>query len=93
MPDPAPSPLSSTPARVYGFVVRQPSWVARLAITAAILVLMAVVLLLIVPALLIGGAVFLLLAGVARTKAWLTGLRAPNGALDGRRNVRVLPPD
>jgi hypothetical protein len=88
---PAPwTEIPAAPGRAYQFVVRQPSWVARIALTAAILMLMAVLILLIGPAVVIGAVVFLALAGVARAKAWLTGLRSPNGALDGRKNVRVI---
>jgi len=82
--------ISAGTGRAYQFVVRQPSWVGRLAVGAAVLILAGVVILLVVPALVIGAVVFLGLAAVAKVRSWFGGLRAPNGALDGRRNVRVI---
>ena len=76
--------------RAFRFVVGQPSWVMRLALTAAAIVLLAVLAVLIIPAMVIGVIAFIMLATVARVRAWIGGVRRPNGALDGRRNVRVI---
>lgn len=83
--------MSSTSGRAYQFAVRQPSWVARVAVFAALFVFVAVVALLVIPALLVGLAVFVAMALVARVRAMFHRLHSPNGALDGRRNVRVIP--
>lgn len=82
--------VSTSTSQVYGFVLRQPSWVVRAALTVAMFVLVAVVVLLIVPAIVIGIAAFILFALIARVRRWLSGMRSPNGSLDGRRNVRVI---
>lgn len=75
-------------ARVFTVVQSQPSWVTRIALTAAAIVVSAIVLLLVVPAVLIGAVIFLILAGgrslIARTRG-LLGL-----SRGGRKNVRVV---
>lgn len=77
--------------RVFEAVQRQPSWAARLALGAMLVVLAGVVLLLVVPALLIGALVFLLAAAAARL-ARAFGRPASAPAPDERENVRVIPP-
>ena len=77
-------------ARVFTVVRTQPSWVTRVAFGAAMLVMLAVVFLLIVPAVVIGLLVFLVAMGVAGVRRRIAGLWRPNGALDGRKNVRVI---
>ena len=77
-------------ARVFTVVRTQPSWVTKIAFGAALLVMLAVIFLLVVPAIVIGVVVFgvgMILAGIRRR---VTGLWRPNGALDGRKNVRVI---
>jgi hypothetical protein len=81
---------TSTSTRAAGFVLRQPSWVTRVALIAAVAIILALLAILVIPALLIGGAVLVLLSGVAKVRALLTRAHSPNGALDGRRNVRVI---
>jgi hypothetical protein len=75
--------------RVFTVVRSQPSWVTKLALAAALLVMVAIVLLILVPAIVVGLAFFLVGAGISRIR----GLWRPNGALDGRRNVKVLVRD
>ena len=79
--------------RAFRFVIRQPSWVARLALMAAAIVLLAVLAVIVIPAVVIGIVAFVALATVGRVRAWIGGVRRPNGALDGRRNVRVIVRD
>ena len=85
--------VASGSGQAFRFVVRQPSWVMRLALMAAAIVLLAVLAVLVIPALLIGIVAFIALATVARVRAWIGGVHRPNGALDGRRNVRVITRD
>jgi hypothetical protein len=75
--------------RVFTVVRSQPSWVTKLALGAALLVMVSIVLLILLPALVVGLAFFLVGAGVSRVRR----LWRPNGALDGRRNVKVLVRD
>ncbi len=82
--------VSSTSASAFRFAARQPSWVARVALFAGLLVFLAVVALLVIPAVVIAVAVFIALALFARVRALINRMRSPNGALDGRRNVRVV---
>ncbi len=77
-------------SRVFSTVQAQPSWVTRLAFGAALIVLLAVILLLVVPALVIGLIVFSLGSLMAGVQRRFGKLRKPNGAFDGRRNVRVI---
>ena len=76
--------------RAFRFVVRQPSWVRRLALTGAAIVLLVLLAVIVIPAMVIGVLAFVALAAVARVRSWIGGVRRPNGALDGRRNVRVI---
>jgi len=84
---------ASRAGRVVQVVRRQPSWVGRFAGFAGLLVLAGVVILLIVPALLVMIAVFLVGTGIAMLRSMFTRTVKPNGALDGRRNVRVIVRD
>jgi hypothetical protein len=77
-------------ARVFTVVRSQPSWVTRVAFGASLLVMLAIIFLLIVPAFVIGLLVFAVALGVASVRRRIAGLWRPNGALDGRRNVRVI---
>jgi len=79
--------------RVFTVVRSQPSWVTRLAFGAAVLVLVAIVALIIVPAIVIGLAVFACGALLAGLRSRVRSLWRPNGALDGRKNVRVITRD
>lgn len=74
--------------RVFEVVQRQPSWVSRAALTAALVVFSGVVLLLVVPAVVIATAVFLVLAAASALAAWARGLLGLQRS--GRRNVRVI---
>lgn len=79
--------------RVVTAIRRQPSWVARAALTAAALAMAAVVLLLVIPAVVLFVIVFAIGAAVARVGSFFRRQHAPNGMLDGRRNVRVVTRD
>lgn len=57
-----------------------------------IIVLALLLMLLLIPLVLIGAAGAVIVFAALRAKAWLTGVRGPNGVLDGRRNVRVRLP-
>jgi hypothetical protein len=83
--------------RVYRIASRQPSWVMRLAVGAALAVMLAIILLLVIPALL----VFLLVLGAAaiaqatadRVRSLFSGRPATRrDDRAGRRNVRVIEP-
>ncbi|MEM1209471.1 MAG: hypothetical protein AAF586_11625 [Planctomycetota bacterium] len=77
-------------------VRRQPGWVARLALTAALLVVVVPILILVAAALLVAAAVFVVGSLIARVLALFSiggGSRpvAPRPAGDdGRENVRVI---
>lgn len=75
-------------ARIYTVVRRQPSWIGRVALGAALLVVTGIVLLLVVPAVLVAAAIFVVLAlasAAARSVRRMFGLDGT-----GRRNVRVI---
>lgn len=76
--------------RVVRIVRAQPSWVSQIAAGVGVLVLLAVVLLLVIPFLVVTALAFIALMGLAAAKRRLARMRAPNGPLDGRRNVRVI---
>ena len=69
------------------------SWLARCLIASAFAILIVLAVLLLVPTVIIGGAV--LAVGLARSgfQRMVQRAQQPNGALDGRRNVRVRLPD
>jgi len=85
-----PNQISGGTVRTFHFVGRQPSWLARLAIIAAVLLLLALLALVVIPAIVIGVVALGVIAAAGRMRAWIAGAMAPNGALDGRRNVRVI---
>lgn len=72
------------------FATRQPSWVAKLAVGAAMLVVLAITLLLIIPALVIGLVVFFAGALAAGIRGQIRQMLGGGWRGDGRRNVRVL---
>jgi len=74
--------------RFVTIVQRQPSWITRAALGAALLMFAAVVLLLVVPALLVAMVVFTALAVAHATVRSVRSLLRLDG--DGRRNVRVI---
>lgn len=76
----------------YTYVVRQPSWVLRLALMGAGIMLLAVLAIIIVPALLVGVVVFVIGAGIARARRALGSLFGGRAATsdDGRQNVKVI---
>lgn len=76
--------------RVFTVVRSQPSWVTRIAFGTALMVLVAIVFLLVVPAVVIGLIVFAMGMLITAIKRRFAGLRRPNGALDGRKNVKVI---
>jgi hypothetical protein len=77
-------------ARAFQFVVRQPSWAARVVLIVVALALLVLLAAVVIPVVVIGGVAVFVLAMAARVRAWIGGVRSPNGALDGRRNVRVV---
>ena len=79
--------------RVVQVVQRQPGWVTRVALGAGLVAMAAVAILLIVPAIIIMLCVFLAGAGIAALRSLFIRAQQPNGALDGRRNVRVIDRD
>lgn len=76
--------------RVVQYVVRQPSWVTRLAFTAGLIVLTAIVLLVVIPVAIVMLVVFLIASIIASTRRALFGSRSPDA---GRQNVRVIKRD
>ena len=85
-----PSQISGGTVRTFHFVARQPSWLARIAIVLAFLLLLALLAVVVIPAIVIGVVALGAIAAVGRVRAWIGGTTAPNGVLDGRRNVRVI---
>jgi hypothetical protein len=72
-------------ARIVGFLI-------FLLILAAIVAVIAVLLPVALVAVVVGAVLLALLVAWIRFRIWWVGLRAPNGTLDGRRNVRVRGP-
>ena len=79
--------------RVVFTIQRQPSWVAKTALIAGSLVALAIVLIVVVPVLVVMMLVFVAAVMIARMRAWIARLSAPNGPRDGRDNVRVMIKD
>jgi hypothetical protein len=76
--------------RVVEVVQRQPGWVSRLAASAGLIVCILIALAILIPVAIVIAVVFLLGMGVAALRRLFTRSSAPNGLLDGRRNVRVV---
>ncbi len=81
----------------YQRVERQPGWVTRVAVTAAVLVVVVPLTLLALAAIVVGLVLFITLGLIAQViamvRALLTGgstARAPQAPEQGRRNVRVI---
>jgi len=69
-----------------GAAGRHPNVIARL----GLLLGLGVGAVLLIPLLIVGFVAMLVFLAALKVRVWLTGARAPNGALDGRRNVRVV---
>ncbi len=85
--------LSSGRVRVTGFVSQPRSGLAFLAAWVLLLALGLVVGAFLLAAMVIAVPIALVLLLVGRARALLARARAPNGVLDGRRNVRVIVRD
>ena len=69
--------------------MRVPAVLAQFAAMLVVLGLVVVGLIVFIPLAIFAAAVFLVTAGVVWTRLKLSKARAPNGVLDGRKNVRV----
>jgi cell division protein FtsX len=76
--------------RVVHYVARQPSWVARLAFTAGLIVLTAIVLIVVIPVTIVMLVVFFIASIIASARRAIFSPRSPDA---GRRNVRVIKRD
>ncbi len=72
-----------------GRSVRVPGLLAQALALLFFLGLVVLGLIVFIPLAIVAATVFLITAGVVWTRLKLAKARAPNGALDGRRNVRV----
>lgn len=79
--------------RAAASMLRQSSAWARVLLALAFVLLAGVGVLVVIPIIFIVGVVLAVLAGVVAVRAWLFREHAPNGMLDGRRNVRVRTPE
>lgn len=79
--------------RAFAFAQRQPTWVTRAAMWALIVATLALAAIIIIPLTVLALAAFLVLALIGWARSLVVGARRPNGALDGRRNVRVVVRD
>lgn len=78
---------------VFTAVQRQPNWVARLLFYLALLAGILLFLAILIPIVLFLFVVFLIGRIIGAIKSLFTRVQAPNGVLDGRRNVRVVQHD
>ncbi|HYE60849.1 MAG TPA: hypothetical protein VD997_02540 [Phycisphaerales bacterium] len=76
--------------RVIEVVQRQPSWVSRVAASAGLIVCVLIALAILIPVAIVIAVVFLAGMAVNAVRRLFTRTSAPNGLLDGRRNVRVV---
>lgn len=81
--------LRSHAGRTYAAIQRQPGWLGRLVAVGFIVVLVALGLLILIPVVVIVLCVVAANVLAAATRKLVAGAAAPNGVLDGRRNVRV----
>ncbi len=79
-------------AHTIGVTTSRPSLLARLIWAVALLIGGVLILVIVVPLAIFGLILTGVIFGYGLFRAWLTGARAPNGPLDGRRNVRVVEP-
>ena len=77
--------MPDDPPRVLLFTARGPSWAARAAAIAWIVLILAIAAVVIVPALLVGLVALLALAVWVMLRSFAARVRG-----DGRRNVRVV---
>lgn len=80
-------------ARLVSVGIRRPSWAVRTALLCAAVFLAAAAMLIVIPLVLAAGLLLVAVLAAARLLAAVTRLRAPNGPLDSRRNVRVVMTD
>lgn len=76
--------------RVTTVVAQHPSPFARLGLALVVGLAFIITMVLLVPAILIGAVILSLFLIAHKLKLALAGAKAPNGPLDGRRNVRVI---
>lgn len=76
-------------AHAMSFAASRPGFLARLSIALGAIVLTAIGVIVLVPIILIGLFFALCVVVGVALRVWLARARGPNGALDGRRNVRV----
>ena len=90
-------PNPSRTARAALFVLRQPTWVARVAAGAALVVFAGIIAILVIPATLAAIIIFLTAAGILavwlRIRAILASPRDLLMRNEGRANVRVIDRD
>lgn len=77
-------------SRAFRLVVGQSTLGGKLLVIAAMVIIFALLAMVIVPVVVVGAVLLIGWIGVARVRRWLGGMRAPNGVLDERRNVRVI---
>lgn len=68
---------------------RQSSMLMRVLIAVGMVLLAGVGVILVIPLIFIAGIVLAIVGGLAAIRAKVFRAQAPNGVLDGRRNVRV----
>jgi type IV secretory pathway VirB6-like protein len=76
--------------RVIEVVQRQPGWVSRMAASAGLIVCVLIALAILIPVAIVIAVVFLAGMLFNSIRRLFTRTTAPNGLLDGRRNVRVV---
>lgn len=79
--------------RVFVFAGQRPGFPARILMLAVVLALLAIALIVLVPFLVIATVIVGFLWVFTRIRALFGRARAPGGALDQRRNVRVIQRD
>ena len=76
-------------SHAFRLVIGQSTWGGRLLVILAMLIIFALLAVVIIPIVVIGVVVVVGIAGVS-VRRMFGGVRAPNGVLDERRNVRVI---
>ena len=77
-------------SHAFRLVIGQSTWGGRLLVILAMLIIFALLAVVIIPIVVIGVVVVVVGIAGASVRRMFGGMRAPNGVLDERRNVRVI---
>lgn len=86
-----PDPFANMPGNFFASrEFRRPSWLQRIFAAAILIAIVALMIVIAIPVLVIAVAAVLIMGAIIWVRRLLTRSKAPGGAFDQRRNVRVV---